>query len=94
MIVLFLPLLSFSGTDFVVLHQLVDRILQQQKARRKAAEKVEREEAEKAKLEEVAKVGAETSASSISKLLEMTLHDSQTKILITQRMSRYRQPAQ
>jgi hypothetical protein len=71
-------------TDFVVLHQLVDRILQQQKARRKAAEKAEREEAEKAKLEEVAKVGAETSASSISKLLEMTLHDSQTKILITQ----------
>lgn len=70
--------------DFVVLHRLVDKILQEQKARRQATEKAEREEAEKAKREEVAKVGTETSASSISKLLEMTLHDSQTKILITQ----------
>jgi len=59
-------------TDVVVIPQLVDRFLQQQKARRQATEKAEPED--------VAKVGA----SSISKLLEMTLHDSQTKILITQ----------
>jgi hypothetical protein len=72
--------------DFVVLHQLVDGILRQQKAGRQVTEKAEREEAEKAKREEVtvAKVGAETSASYISELLEMTLHDSQTKILTTQ----------
>jgi hypothetical protein len=53
--------------DFVIT-QLVDRIVPRQKAERQAAEKVKREEAEKAKREEVAKVGAETRASSISKL--------------------------
>ncbi|KAF8497439.1 hypothetical protein F5888DRAFT_1634399 [Russula emetica] len=42
--------------DFVVLHRLVDGILQQQKAGRQTTEKAEREEAEKAKrCEEVAK---------------------------------------
>jgi hypothetical protein len=50
-------------TDFVVLHQLVDRILQQQKAKRKATKKAEREEAEKAKREEV---GAETALESLT----------------------------
>jgi hypothetical protein len=70
--------------DVFVILQLVDSILPRQKAERQAAEKAEREETEKAKREGVAKVGAETSASSISKLQEMTSHNSQTKILITQ----------
>jgi len=70
--------------DVYVILQIVDRILPRRDAERQAAEKAERDEAENAKRKEVAKVGAETSASSNSKLLEMTLHDPQTKILITQ----------
>jgi hypothetical protein len=70
--------------DVFAIPQLAERILPRQKAQCQAAEEFEREEAAKAKHEEVAKVGAETSASSISRLLEVTLHDSQTKILITQ----------
>jgi hypothetical protein len=70
--------------DFVVLHQLVDSILQQQKARRQATEKAELVETEKAEREEAEKVRSETSASFISNLLEMTLHYTQTKIPITQ----------
>ena len=69
--------------DLIVIHQLVDRILPQQKAERQATE-VEREEAEKATREEVEKVGAERGASFISNLTEMTLPDAQTKIPITQ----------
>ena len=63
---------------------LVDSILQPQKARRQATEKAKLDETEKAEREEGEKVRSETSASSVSKLLEMTLHDSQMKILITQ----------
>jgi hypothetical protein len=48
--------------DLFVIHQLVERILPQQKAERQAAEKAEREKAEKAKREEAEKVRAETSA--------------------------------
>ena len=48
--------------DLFVIHQLVERILPQQKAERQAAEKAEREKAEKAKLDEAEKVRAETSA--------------------------------
>ena len=74
MIVLLLPPLSFSVPDFVVLHQIVDRILQQQKARRQAAEKAKLEESEKAKCEVIEKVRFETSALFILNLPEMTSH--------------------
>jgi hypothetical protein len=71
-------------TDFVVLHQLVDKILQQQKARRQATEKAKLDETEKAEREEAEKVRSETSALFISNLPEMTLHYTQTNIPITQ----------
>jgi hypothetical protein len=58
--------------DFVVFHHLVDRILQQQKARSQVTETTECEEAEK--------VRPETSASFTSNLPEMTLYDTQAKI--------------
>ena len=70
--------------DLFVIHQLVERILPQQKAERQAAEKAEREKAEKAKREEAEKVRAETSAFF---QLEPTRNDvtcTQTKIPITQ----------
>jgi hypothetical protein len=70
--------------DFVVLHQLVDRILQEQKAKRQATEKAKLDETEKAEREEAEKVRSETSALFISSLPEMTLHYTQTKIPITQ----------
>jgi hypothetical protein len=60
--------------DFVVLHQLVDRVLQQQKARRQATEKAKLEETEKAEREEAEKVRSETSALFISNIPEMTLY--------------------
>jgi hypothetical protein len=70
--------------DFVVLHQLADGILQQQKARRQATEKAKLDETEKAEREEAEKVRSETSALFVSNLPEMTLHYTQTKIPITQ----------
>ena len=59
-------------SDLFVIHQLVDRILRQQKAEREAAEKA----AEKAR--------AEARASLISNSSEKTLQDTQTKIPTTQ----------
>jgi hypothetical protein len=84
MIVLLSPFYLPQVSDVFGILQIVDRIVPRQKAERQAAERAEREEAEKAKREGVAKVGAKTSASRILKLLKMTSHDSQTKILITQ----------
>jgi hypothetical protein len=70
--------------DFVVLHQLVDGILRQQKARRQATEKGKLDETEKVEREEAEKVRSETSALFISNRPEMTLHYTQTKIPIAQ----------
>lgn len=58
--------------DFVVLDQIVDRILQQQKARRQAIGKVKLEETETVEREEAEKVRVETNALSILNLPEMT----------------------
>ena len=69
--------------NFVVLYQLVDRILQQ-KARRQAAEKAKLEETEKSKCKEAERVRSEAIALFISNLPEMMLHYIQTKIPITQ----------
>jgi hypothetical protein len=60
--------------DLFVIHQLVERILPQQKAERQAAEKAEREKAEKAKREEAEKVSAETCVSSGPSQREIILH--------------------
>ena len=70
--------------DFVVLRQLVDRIQQQQKARRQATERAKLEETETAEGEEAEKVRSETSALFISNLQEMTLHYTQSRIPISQ----------
>ena len=70
--------------DFVALHQLVDRILQAQKARRQAAEKAEREEIKEAELEEAETVRFDTNALLIPNLQELTLFDTQANIPITQ----------
>jgi len=71
--------------DFVVLHQLVDSILQPQKARRQATEKAKLDETEKAEREETEKVRSKTSALFMSNLVpEMTFHYTQKKIPITQ----------
>ena len=48
--------------DFVVLHRLVDMILQQQKARHQATEKAKLLETEKAEREEAERVRPEASA--------------------------------
>jgi hypothetical protein len=84
MIVLPLLLLYSLGADFVVLHQLVDSILQPQKARHQATEKAKLDETEKAEREEAEKVRSGTNALFISNLPEVTLHYTQTKIPITQ----------
>ena len=47
--------------DFVVLHRLVDGILQDQKARCQVSEKAKLEETEKAEREEAEKVRSDTS---------------------------------
>jgi hypothetical protein len=70
--------------DFVVLHRLVDMILQQQKARHQATEKAKLLETEKAEREEAERVRPEVSALFILNLPKMTLHDTQAKIPVTQ----------
>jgi hypothetical protein len=65
--------------DFFILRQLVDRILQEQKARRQVTKKVELHDTKTAEREEAEKVRAATSTLFISNLLEMTLHYTQTK---------------
>ena len=74
----------------LILPQLVDRILERQKARRQATEKAKLEETEEAEHEETeeaeheeAEVRSETSVLLISNLPEMTLYDTQAKISIT-----------
>ena len=54
--------------------QLVDMILQQQKARRQATGKAKLEETEILEREETEKVGAETNSLFISNLPEMTYY--------------------
>lgn len=74
MMVLFYQSYLPQVANFVVLHQLVDSILKQQKARRQATEKAKLDETEKAEREEAERVRSETSALFISNLPEMTLH--------------------
>ena len=69
--------------DFVFLYQLVDRILQTQKARRQATEKAEREEIREAE-REAETVRFDTNALLILNLQELTLFDTQANIPITQ----------
>ena len=70
--------------DFVVLRQLVDRILQPQKVRRQANEKAKIEETEKAEREVAEKVRSDTSVLFISNLPEITFRYTQSTAPVMQ----------